>query len=171
MDATELRSSTASYYGNRDLTPGVTRVLVGEDWVHLSLGEKRTQVMKTRQTDWGNTWQQRAYPPTGALSLSIANAWWFQIRRTWSDDKRQRVEDCLGDFVGHLPVVAEKLKGQRLEEERRKRERLEAERRWEEAEERHPVEERRVKDLLDQLKRRRHGPRHPGLRGGNKPRV
>lgn len=153
VEATEPRPSTGSYYGGRDVMPGVTRVLIGEDWVHFSLNEKRTQVMETRRTDWGHTWQQRAYPPTGALSLSITNAWRFSIRRTWSDGKRQRVEDCLGDFVSYLPVVAEELKGQRLEEERREQERLEAERRWEEAEERRMAEERRVKDLLDQLKR------------------
>jgi hypothetical protein len=54
--------------------------------------------------------------------------------------------------MAHLPVVSEKPREKRGEEERRERERLAAEKRWEE-EERREGEERRIKDLLGRLER------------------
>jgi hypothetical protein len=50
---------TYSHYGGQHVTPSVTRVLVGEDWVHFGLSEKRTTVMETQRTSWGHTWETR----------------------------------------------------------------------------------------------------------------
>jgi hypothetical protein len=83
--------------------------------------------------------------------LALTNAYWIDVRKTWNDAKVQRVEDCLGDFIAYLPVVAEKLKARRLEEERRDRERQEAERRRQEAEKRRAAEERRIQNLTNTL--------------------
>jgi len=52
-----------------------------------------------------------------------------------------------------LPVVAEKLRAGREEEERQGQERQEAERRREQQEARRQAEERRVKDLLERVRR------------------
>jgi len=150
VEVTEPRP-TYSYYGSSNVTPSVTRVLVGEDWVHFGLSEKRTTAMETQRTSWGHTWETRVYKFTGALSLALTNAYWIDVRKTWNDAKVQRVEDCLGDFIAYLPVVAEKLKVRRLEEERRDRERQEAERRRQEAEKRRAAEERRIQNLTSTL--------------------
>jgi len=57
------------------------------------------------------------------------------VRRMWSDAKKQRLEDCLGDFILNLGIVAKALKLDREECQRRERER---------EEERRPEEEQRV---------------------------
>ena len=109
--------------------------------------------METHRTNWGYTWETRVYKVTGALSLALTNVYWIDVRKTWNDAKVQRVEDCLGDFIAYLPVVAEKLKVRRLEEERQARERQEAERRRQEAEKRRAAEERRIRNLTSTLER------------------
>lgn len=149
----EVTEPTRSYWSSGSLTPGVTRVRVGADWIHFALTEKRTTVIETKRTSWGHTWTQREYVFSGVLSLSLTNVYWIDVRKTWNDGKRQRIEDCLGDFVGYLPAVSEKLRARREEEERRARERREAERRREEQEARRQAEERRVKDLLERVRR------------------
>ena len=58
------------------------------------------------------------------------------MRKTWADGKRQRLEDCLGSFVAHVPVAADQLAELRALAERR-------ERAWREAEERRQAERRR----------------------------
>jgi len=70
------------------------------------------------------------YEPTGCLTLAIEGVDCLGIRHSWSDGKKQRVEDVLGRFIVTLPAVAKALKRQREElaeqqrkwEEERKRE-------------------------------------------------
>src|SRR5215472_12854347 len=62
---------------------------------------------------------------TGRLKLSIELTEGFGIRHSWSDCKRHRVEDCLGEFMVSLMAIAKALKLQREEWAQR-------ERRWEE---------------------------------------
>lgn len=50
----------------------------------------------------------------------------------WSDAKKQRLEDCLGDFILNLGILAKVLKLDREECQRREREREEERRREEE---------------------------------------
>ncbi len=82
---------------------------------------------------------------TGKLSLKIEGDWYGEShRRTWSDGKRQRLENCLPGFIKSLLLSAHSIKRRRREaeelrireeqerirrEERRKREREELKRR------------------------------------------
>ncbi len=59
------------------------------------------------------------YEPTGLLCLRIRNAP-YGCRQQWADGKRQKIEDCLGEFVLGLRAAAQREK--ELREERRLRE-------------------------------------------------
>ena len=152
VEVTEPHRSIG-YWGSPGPTRGVTRVKIGSDWVRFALSEKRTTVMETKRGVGGYTWTQRAYVFIGVLSLSLANVYWIDVRKTWNDGKRQLFEDCLGDFLAYLPLVSEKLRAKREEEERRERERQAAEKRREEEEERRRAEERRIKELVGRVER------------------
>jgi hypothetical protein len=140
-------------YGSSYLHPAVTRVLVEEDWIELALTEKRTTAMRTRKGSGGYTWEQREYVATGQLSLALGNVYRIESRKTWNEGKRQRLEDCLDDFIDYLPLVAAKLRKRRLEDERQAAIEREKARLRREAEERRLAEEKRMKDLLAQLER------------------
>jgi hypothetical protein len=92
------------------------------------------------------------YKLTGKLQLQIANLPPFMgpIRRTWSDGKQQRIEDCIGDFMVGLTVAAAAIKKNRQETEERHR-RREEERKREEEERRIAEEQKRRAELVTEL--------------------
>jgi hypothetical protein len=92
------------------------------------------------------------YKLTGRLQLQIANSPPFMgpIRRTWADGKRQRIEDCIGDFMVGLTVAAAAIKKNRQETEERHR-RWEEERKREEEERRIAEEHKRKAELVTEL--------------------
>jgi hypothetical protein len=63
-----------------------------------------------------NSWKRGpffAYVPTGKLSLQIHGDWSCgRHRRTWSDGKNRRLEDCLYSVVRGLLISADALKRQ-----------------------------------------------------------
>ena len=103
-----------------------------------------------------NPWRYPLYDfrPSGQLRLHIVNAPYAAgFRKSWSDGKRQRLEECLANFLRGLETVSAGLKVQReerecqrqkAEEERRRRE-AEASRAWQ--------EERRAKVVESRLER------------------
>lgn len=151
IEVTKPHESYA-YYGEARTVPGVTRVLVDEDWIQFGLSEYYKSAEVHQPNSWGGYSIQRVAKPTGALSLFVTNAP-SGFRTTWNDGKKQRVEECLGPFVSYLPLIAAKLKENRLEAERRHQLRLEEERRRAEAEARRKEEERRVAELDEALRR------------------
>jgi len=66
-----------------------------------------------RKKDW-NWYQPKKwdYVPSGRLRRSVENLPYGvkSVRRMWSDAKKQRLEDCLGDFILNLGVIAKALK-------------------------------------------------------------
>jgi len=118
------------------------RFLVGGEEIHFRLSEAYDQKAHTptkeevaRKKDW-NWYQPKKwdYVPSGRLRLSVENLPYGvrSVRRMWSDAKKQRLEDCLGDFILNLGIVAKALKLDREECQRREREREEERRREEE---------------------------------------
>jgi hypothetical protein len=87
------------------------------------------------------------YEPSGMLALTIEESTMTPIRKTWADGRRCRVEDLLNKALAGMVVVAEALKRDRLERERRQREWEEAERRRREEERRRFEEEQRRREL------------------------
>jgi len=118
------------------------RFLVDGEEIHFRLSEAYDQKAHTptkeevaRKKDW-NWYQPKKwdYVPSGRLRLSVENLPYGvkSVRRMWSDAKKQRLEDCLGDFILNLGIVAKALKLDREECQRREREREEERRREEE---------------------------------------
>lgn len=144
------------HWGEARTEPAVTRVKVGEEWIHFGLSEAHTWVKVHRPLAWAAEWGgysiDRVRKPTGRFSLHITNSP-RGFRATWNDGKKQRVEDCLADFVAYLPVVAERLRERRIEGERRAAIAREKARLHEEAEGRRLAEEQRTKELIARLER------------------
>jgi len=92
------------------------------------------------------------YRLSGKLQFRINNLPHFMgpIRRTWSDGKLQRLEDCIGDFVVGLKVGAAAIKRNRQETEERHRQ-WEEERRREEEERQAAEEEKRKAEFVVDL--------------------
>ena len=92
------------------------------------------------------------YSPSGRLELAITNERLRGMRRTWKDAKRQRLEDCLGNFIVHVPIAAGKLAEIHAEDARREQARRQEEERREAAAERRREEERRAAKLLESVR-------------------
>lgn len=72
------------------------------------------------------------YIPSGKLSLKLESRWWSQgLRNNWSDGKRQRIEQCLNQFIATAYQAAAQKKADRIRSEIEERERAERERRRE----------------------------------------
>ena len=85
------------------------------------------------------------YEPTGCLTLAIKGVENLGIRHSWSDGKKQRVEEVLGRFIVTLPAVARALKRQREELAEQERKRAEERRRAAEEAARRAEYERKAK--------------------------
>lgn len=87
------------------------------------------------------------YVPTGRLTLRIDEQYLQCSRKSWSDGKTQRVEDCLNAFFVGLVSAAEALRLRHEEAVRREAEWKEAERIRQEQARRQAEEAARVKQL------------------------
>ncbi|MHB1344027.1 MAG: hypothetical protein ACYCX3_06675 [Thermoleophilia bacterium] len=127
----------------------VTRVVVDVEPIEfcLSEGVRRVEVPQLASPGKGEpSWQPRLYEhlPSGELTLQLTNTSGLGVRSKWQDGKKQRLEECLPDFIGNLSRVALAFKLRRRAEEEGARAAREAElRRWEEAKLREEQEERR----------------------------
>jgi hypothetical protein len=105
------------------------------------------QIKEKEKHPWMYSRQEYYYSPNGVLSLKIRNDDSLNIRKTWSDGRRQRLEDCLNSFVSGLIKAAMSIKHLRAERERREREWQEQKRQREEAERIRREEEEKLKNL------------------------
>jgi hypothetical protein len=98
---------------------GSSRVTIGEDTVSFSIYEKiRRYDMRSESHPESILWRPRyRYKPTGLLALQICEDVRADLRRHWSDGRKQRLEDLLGQFVDHLEQVAVALRHRRLAQE------------------------------------------------------
>lgn len=96
---------------------------------------------------------------TGRLALGITGPTVGTKRRTWCDGKRQKIENCLGDFVLAMIQCAERTRLHREEERCRQLEWEEADRRREEEAKRQEELRVRVEDLDRRVAAWDHGQR------------
>jgi hypothetical protein len=92
-------------------------------------------------------YQRYEYIPTGRLTLRIDEQYLQCPRKSWSDGKTQRIEDCLNDFFVGLAAAAEAMRIQHEEAARREAEWKERERRRQEEARFQAEEAARVKQL------------------------
>jgi hypothetical protein len=117
------------------------------------LDRKERELSPTQKKDKEkNPWK---YPrpeyhsvPSGKLSLKITDPSWNLPRHSWTDGKRQKVEECLNSFVAALVGAAAAVRESRIEQERRQRERAEQERLANERKRRKRDEQRNLWALL-----------------------
>lgn len=111
----------------------------------------KAQKKEKEKYAWLYNRPQYDYSPSGSLVLKIKSSEGRGFRRTWSDGKKQRVEDALNSFIVGLIKAAEAIKAERLERERWKREWQEKERQREEMARLRREEEERLQSLDKQV--------------------
>jgi hypothetical protein len=85
--------------------------------VDIRIGlEERTRRKEVRHRSWGG-YATYEFEPTGQFTLRILSHTVGGVRQSWSDGKRQRLEDCLNNFIVGLVAAAETRR--RADEERR----------------------------------------------------
>jgi hypothetical protein len=89
---------------------------------------------------------------TGKLCVSLEDLPYGlkTLRKSWSDGKYQRLEDCLGAFIQNLPRAAQAIKLDREDTERTRRKWAEEQKRAEEARQRQAEFQRKAK-LVNRL--------------------
>lgn len=129
----------------------VTRVWVDDEWVHIALEERRTQVrVPPPPGKEADRWyrERTELRPTGKLRLLIANSPYGEsVRTSWADSATQKVESKLNDFIVGLHRAAEAIKQARAKHEQWEAARAEEQRRHEQAAKRLAVERRLASDL------------------------
>jgi hypothetical protein len=138
--------------------PFSTSVSVMDEVIQFALNEglNRTerkltaaQIKDKEKHPWMYSTQEYDYSPNGILLLKIKNDDVMNTRKTWSDGRRQRLEDCLNSFVGGLVKAAIAIKHLRTERERRELKWQEERRQWEESE--RIRREEKLKDLDEEV--------------------
>lgn len=147
----EVTARRAYSYGGEERT-FVTEALVGGERVGFALREKlaiHREQPSPRDAARGWPYDQATvtHSPSGTLELSLTSARLHGLRKTWSDGKRQSLEEVLGGFVVGLRRAAAQLAEIHEEDRRRHLARLEAERRRAEEAERRRLEEEKIARL------------------------
>lgn len=139
---------------DRDGEPAVLVPELPDDPVTFRLEERVRRVQRApigskrdRPSSYFEPRVQYDFFPTGELCLALTSASAFNVRKSWRDGKRRRVEDQLNDFVQGVIRCAHFLRGRKLEEERRKKQHEEYERRRRELERLRWEEEERLRKL------------------------
>jgi hypothetical protein len=86
--------------------------------------ETRPHVLTKEETDhkkrygWCSSpkWD---YQPTGLLRVSLLCGETTSTRKTWADGKKRRLEDCLGEVIAGIGVLARAIKQMKAERQRR----------------------------------------------------
>jgi len=97
------------------------------------------------------SYEKYVYIPSGELVLKINNVHWGNIRHSWADGKKARLENCLNDFVIGLIRASSVLRSRDLQREIEKQEREEIERQRIEKERAIQEEKNRVSALLQDV--------------------
>jgi hypothetical protein len=92
-------------------------VCIDQDPVSFGISEKISRFqINTDDPDEG-TWRYRTdyrYEATGMLTLEILDYLGPGMRRSWSDGKRQRLENVVPEFIAGLATTSEALRIRRL---------------------------------------------------------
>jgi hypothetical protein len=134
-------------------TSYITQATVLGESLEFSLREKLSQIShQPTKDELGrfSIYPKYDYIPSGRLSLTLAEYVGDNIRRTWADGKRQRLEDCINEVIIGLIEAAVAKREWELQREEKRRERREEEFRREEEARRKREEEERVQSLINQ---------------------
>jgi hypothetical protein len=115
-----------------------------------------SEVLRQKRESWWQapTWD---YEPSGRLMLTIEYGESLGVRRSWSDGKRKRIEDILGEFLVSVTAVAKAVKRRREEIDEWHRKWEEERKRQEELAARRAEYERKAKLVTDFIRGWEHG--------------
>lgn len=122
--------------------------------IQIRLEERHRLVEVTRSKSVRNWWDSKPATrrePTGELALRITDPEVSNLRRTWADGKRQRVESCLNAFIVGLVRASDARRRYLLWRAEEDRKWEEERRRREEERQRRLREEARVGELTRQV--------------------
>ena len=137
-----------------------TSAIVLEEKVHFGIEESSRRVEKVltakekRERDrWPSLYSSTPYVhiPSGLLTLRIKDWVNGTFRKSWTDGKKQCLEDCLNDFIISLHRIALVEKENRRAREERQRLWEEEKRRKEEEENLRREEQRKIQYLEHQV--------------------
>lgn len=93
-----------------------TELELNGDRAPVELFEAVRRVTIEKKTTYGWTTREYRYEPTGKLTLHVGG--YVENRRSsWSDGKRQRLEDLVDSFIRGVVVILELNRARRLDEE------------------------------------------------------
>lgn len=130
-----------------------SRIRIADDPVTFSMIEQsdRIELPSTKEEKAWSYWRPRfKHEANGRLTIQITRWLPTGMRRTWSDGKKQRLENILGEFLDGVVQASASNKKRRLEREEWHRQYEEAQRRRGEDERRIKIEKSRRADLLAQ---------------------
>jgi hypothetical protein len=131
----------------------ITQATVLGESLEVNLREKLSQIphQPTKEEPGRSSiYPKNDYIPSGRLSLTLTEYVGDNIRRTWADGKKQRLEDCINEIIIGLIEAAVAKREWELQREKKRRERREEELRREEEARRKREEEERVQSLINQ---------------------
>lgn len=130
----------------------VLRIRVDDEEIGLSVTEKiyRKNHVKTQaERNMREYWRipRYDYTPSGLLTLELHASVPWRTRNSWSDGKRQRLENLSAELIRGAIAVAKAQAQKRIDDEKERLEAAERHRRWQEAEEQRRREQQRAKHL------------------------
>lgn len=111
------------HYSYQPRPCGLCWAQIGEERISFSLRERNRRTMqKPEEGRW--LWRNWKEEPSGLFELSLESTWGFNLRTTWNDGKRQRVEERLPEIIRTVQLLAdfkrdEKIRRQQEEETRK----------------------------------------------------
>jgi hypothetical protein len=136
-------------YGYREYITTVAALgIVHEFGLKENLQQIKNESLKKRKHNSIHYYPTVGYKPSGRFTLAIKSFVGDGGRTTWSDGKKQRIEDCLNDFIVGLIKASVVKRARNLEWERKENERIELARKRVEEEIRAQEEQARVHSLL-----------------------
>jgi hypothetical protein len=148
-----LENLDARQFATAATPKGHTTVTILGVTLQLALRERSKQVSheptakeiaRKKEYSWA-TWPRFDTIPSGDLEIRIDNTW--GTRRSWSDGKRQRLEQLLNDVIEGLVAAALLELERQAERDRQRRAEEERQRRWEEEKRLRLQEQARVRHL------------------------
>jgi len=140
-------------YGNNNCVTTVSVLGVVHEIV-LKETFKQVKHEPPKETKKGMSWLQYHPPydfiPSGRFTLSISGYVGEGGQNSWSDGKKQKIENCLNDFIIGLIKASVIDRGRDLKRELEEKERLEQARRRAEKERRREEEKKRIQNLISE---------------------
>ncbi len=140
-------------YGNKDCVTTVTVLGVVHDF-ELKETFRQVKYEPPKETKKEPSWMHYHSPydfiPSGRFTLAISGYVGEGGQNSWSDGKKQKIEDCLNDFIIGLIKASVIDRGRDLKRELEEKARMELARKQAEEARKREEEKKRLQDLISE---------------------